>query len=40
MNKQTKRFLATIPGKTSHDTYKSIMIQAQLQSEAKPVKEK
>ena len=40
MAKQTKRLLATIVDKTTRDLYKANMIQAQLQSEVKPVKEK
>ena len=40
LTKQSKRLMATIVNKDSRDAFKSNMIQAQLQSEIKPVKEK
>jgi hypothetical protein len=40
LNQQSKRLMATIVNKNDRDAFKSNMIQAQLQSEIKPVKEK
>lgn len=40
MAKQTKRLMATIVDADSRNAFKSNMIQAQLQSMIKPVKEK
>ena len=40
MAKQTKRLMATITDKNARDAFKANMIQSQLQSEIKPVKEK
>lgn len=39
MNKTTKRMLAAITDKDARDSFRQNMIQAQLQSEQKPVKE-
>lgn len=40
LTKQSKRLMASIVDKNSRDEFKSNMIQAQLQSEVKPAKEK
>lgn len=40
LTQQSKRLMATIVDKNARDAFKSNMIQAQLQSEVKPVKEK